>query len=129
MSAIRISDLPSASYRGSSPARAATITAPGGSVKELAQDRLNAGVRSDDDAEREVERAAGADEGAGQLQVCAGLDEDPALLLAETEHPELVVPPADDPLIFGGELLGWRELGCGHTCSNEHIRAEFVGRS
>ena len=130
VSAIRISDLPSSSSRRERfPAEAATMTAPNGSVKESAKVRLNAGAWSDDDAEREVERAAGADERAGQLQVCAGLDEDPALLLAETEHPELVVPPADDPLIFGGELLGWRELGCGHTCSNEHIRAEFVGRS
>jgi hypothetical protein len=93
--------------------------------------RVNHGERTalDDDAQREVERAACADERASQLQVCAGLDEEPALLLAEAEEPELVVPPTGDPLIFGGELVGWRKLGCGHTCSNEHIRAEFVGRS
>lgn len=126
--AIRISDLPSSSGRGS-PAEAATMTAPEGSVKEVAQGRLKAGRRSDDDAEREVKRAAGADERAGQLQVRAGLDQEPAVLLAETEEPELVVPPTGDTPILGRERVGWRELGCGHTCSNEHIRAEFVGSS
>ena len=129
MSAIRISDLPSSSCRESFPAEAATMTAPERSVKKVAQDRLEAGAGSDDDAEREVQRAAGADERAGQLQVRARLDEEPALLLTEAEEPELVVAPTGDPLVFGGELVGWRELGCGHTCSNEHIRAEFVGRS
>ena len=83
---------------------------------------------SDDDAESEVERAARTDERAGQLQVRAGLDEEPTLLLAEAEEPELVVAPAGNALILGRQLGGW-ELGCGHTCSNEHIRAEFVGRS
>ena len=130
VSAIRISDLPSSSSRRERfPAEAATMTAPSGSVKESAQVRLNAGALSDDDAEREVERAARTDERAGQLQVRTRLDEEPAVRLAEAEHPKLVVPPADDPLVFGGELVGWRELGCGHICSNEHIRAEFVGRS
>jgi hypothetical protein len=105
------------------------MTAPERSVKKVAQDRLKAGAWSDDDAEREVQRATGPDERAGQLQVRAGLDEEPALLFAEAEEPELVVAPTGDPLVFGGELVGWRELGCGHTCSNEHIRAEFVGRS
>jgi hypothetical protein len=105
------------------------MTAPERSVKKVAQDRLKAGAWSDDDAEREVQRATGPDERAGQLQVRAGLDEEPALLFAEAEEPELVVAPAGDALILGGQLVGGWELGCGHTCSNEQIRAEFVGRS
>jgi hypothetical protein len=87
------------------------------------------GVNSNDDAQREVQRAAGADERAGQLKVRARLDENPAVVLAEAEEPELVVAPARDALVLGGQLVGRWELGCGHNCSNEQIRAEFVGRS
>jgi len=76
-----------------------------------------------------VKRTAGADERARELQIRTGFHEEPAVLLPEAEKAELVIPPAGHPLILGGELVGWRELGCGHTCSNEHIRAEFVGRS
>ena len=77
-----------------------------------------------------MQRAARADERPGQLEIRTRLDEEPALLFAEPERPELVVAPADDALILGGQLVGegW-ELGCGHNCSNEQIRAEFVGRS
>jgi hypothetical protein len=95
---------------------------------------VNHGARGeaalDDDTKREVERTAGADERAGQLQVRARVDEEPAVLVAEAEEPELVIAPADDPLILVRQLVGglW-ELGCGHTCSNEQIRAWFVGRS
>ena len=129
MDAIRISDLPSASCREESPAEAATMTAREESVKKVAQDRLKAGPRSDDDAQREVEGAAGADERASQLQVRARLDEGPALLFVEAEEPELVVTPTGHPLVLGGKLVGWRKLGSGHTSSNEHIPAEFVGRT
>ena len=77
-----------------------------------------------------MQRAACADERAGELQVCARVDEEPAVLVPEAQRPELVVAPADDALILGGQLVGeGRELGCGHNCSNEQIRAEFVGRS
>jgi hypothetical protein len=38
------------------------MTAPVPSVKEVAQDRLKTGARSENDAEREVERTPGADE-------------------------------------------------------------------
>lgn len=93
--------------------------------------RVNHGARNalDDDAEREVQRAAGADERAGQLEIRARLDEEPGLVFVEAEEPELVIAPAGDALIFGGQLVGGWELGCGHNCSNEQIPAEFVFRS
>jgi hypothetical protein len=69
-------------------------------------------VNSNDDAEREMQRAACPDQRAGQLEVGAGLDEEPAVLLAEAEEPELVVPPARDTLVLGGQLVDRRELGC-----------------
>jgi len=77
-----------------------------------------------------MQRAARADERAGELQVCARVNEEPAVLVPEPQRPELVVAPTDDALILGGQLVGegW-ELGCGHNCSNEQIRAQFVGRS
>ena len=59
---------------------------------------LSRSVNSNDDAQREVQRTAGADQRAGQLEIRTGLDEQPAVLLAEAEEPELVVPPAHDAL-------------------------------
>ena len=47
----------------------------------------------EDDAKREVKRAAGADERAGQLEVGARVDEQPGVLLAEAELLVLVEPP------------------------------------
>ena len=77
-----------------------------------------------------MQRAARADERARQLEVGTRVDEEPRVLVAEAERPELVVAPADDALILGGQLVRRvRELGCGHNCSNEQIRTEFVGRS
>ena len=77
-----------------------------------------------------MERAAGPDQRAGQLQIRARVDEEPAVLITEAEQPELVVAPTDDALVLVRELVGGvRKLGCGHNCSNEQIRAEFVGRS
>lgn len=78
------------------------MTAPARSVKECAQDRLKAGASSDDDAEREVEGTACADERSGQLEIRARVDEQPAVLVAESERAELVVAPAHDALILGG---------------------------
>ena len=77
-----------------------------------------------------MQRAARADERARQLEVGTRVDEEPRVLVAEAERPELVVAPADDALILGGQLVGegWK-LGWGHNCSNEQIRAQFVGRS
>src|SRR5688572_11270502 len=70
----------------------------------------------DDDAQREMQRAAGTDERAGQLEVGARVDEEPGVLLAETELSELVETPADHALILLGQLVGgvW-VLGCGHV--------------
>lgn len=92
------------------------MTAPDRSVKELAQDRLKAGLLSDDDAECEVQWTACADELARQLQVGARVDEHPGVLLAESEQPELVEAPADDALVLERELTEGRwELGGGHV--------------
>ena len=92
---------------------------------------LPVGAGLEDDAKREVERAAGADERAGQLEVGARVDEQPTVIRAEAEEAELVETPAGDALILHGQLVDrmcW-ELGWGHTCSNDEIRAEFVGSS
>ena len=59
----------------------------------------------EDDAEREVERTARADERTGQLEVGARVDEEPGVLVAEAELPKLVETPADDALIFLGQLV------------------------
>jgi hypothetical protein len=89
------------------------MPAPGGSVKKSAQERLKPRTRLDDDAQGQVQRAACADERAGQLEVCARVDEQPAVLVAEAEKPELVETPAGDALILGGQLVReWWELGC-----------------
>ena len=58
----------------------------------------------EDDAEREMERAAGAHERAGELEICARVDQEPGLFLAEAEEPELVEAPRGDALILGGQL-------------------------
>jgi hypothetical protein len=70
----------------------------------------------DDDAEREVERAARADERARELQVGSGVDEDPRVLGFEAEEPELVEAPTDDALILERSLerLRW-VFRCRHT--------------
>ena len=47
-----------------------------------------------------MERAAGADKRSRKLQVCTGVDEEPRVLVAEAEKPELLEPPADDALIL-----------------------------
>ena len=82
----------------------------------------------EDDAKREVERAARADERAGQLEVGARVDEEPGVLLAEAELPELVETPADDALILLGQLVRWGMGARARTriCSNDEIRGEFV---
>lgn len=113
--AIRIADLPSTSCRGDAPAEAATMTASEWSVKEFAQDRLKAGVRSDDDAKREVQRAARTDQRSRQLQVCARVDEHPRVLVTEPEAAELLEAPAHDALILERVLVGRWVLRCRHT--------------
>jgi len=60
----------------------------------------------EDDAEREMERATGPDQRSGELQVRARVDEEPRVLVAEPEKPELVEAPADDALILEGQLEG-----------------------
>ena len=98
------------------PSGTGTMPAPGGSVKESAQERLKPQTRLEDDAEGEVQRAARADERAGQLEVGARVDEQPAVLVAEAQLAELVETPAGDALILDGQLVrGWWELGCGHV--------------
>jgi len=73
-------------------------------------------ARLEDDAQREVQRAARADERAGQLEIGPRVDEQPAVLGAEAEKPELVETPAGDALVFGGQLVReWWELCCGHV--------------
>jgi len=64
---------------------------------------------SADDAKRKVERAAGPHQRAGELQVGSGVDEEPRVLVAEPEEPELVEAPAHDALILERSLegLGW----------------------
>ena len=92
------------------------MTAPGGSVKKSVQERLKPRTRLEDDAQREMQRAARTDERAGQLEIGSRVDEQPAILLAEAEKPELVVAPAGDALILGGQLAReWWELCCGHV--------------
>ena len=91
------------------------MTAPEGSVKDVAQDRLKAGESSDNDAKRQMQRAAGADERTRELEVGARVDEKPRVLLAEPEESELVEAPADHALILGRQpLRGVWKLGCGH---------------
>ncbi len=59
---------------------------------------------SDDDAERQVKRAACADELTRALQVGSRVDEEPGVLLPVAEEPELIEPPADDALVLEGQL-------------------------
>ena len=90
--------------------QAVTLPAPGR--------RVNHGGRKglDDDAEREVKRAARADERARELQVGSGVDEDPRVLGFEAEEPELVEAPTDDALILERSLEGLRWVfRCRHT--------------
>jgi len=113
------------------PSGTGTMPAPGGSVKKSAQERLKPRTRLDDDAQREVQRAARADERAGQLEVCPRVDEQPAVLVAEAEKPELVETPAGDALILGGQLVRERwELGCGHVpaLTNTYARSLLAVR-
>lgn len=84
----------------------------------------------DDDAQREMQRAPRADERPGQLQVGAGVDEHPRVLVAEAEAPELLEAPSDDALILERELVGgWWMLCRRHTLYNDPGRPEFVGRT
>ena len=70
------------------------------------------GIVLEDDAEREVERAARADERARELQVGSGVDEEPRVLGFEAEEPELVEAPTDDALILERSLEGLRWVLC-----------------
>jgi hypothetical protein len=70
------------------------------------------GIVLEDDAEREVERAARADERARELQVGCGVDEEPRVLGVEAEEPELVEAPAHDLLILERSLEGLRWVLC-----------------
>ena len=62
----------------------------------------------EDDAERQVERTTRTDERARELQVGARVDEQPRVLVAEPEKPELVEAPAHDALILERSLEGLR---------------------
>ncbi len=66
------------------------------------------GIVLEDDAEREVERAARADERTRELQVGSCVDEEPRVLGVEAEEPELVEAPAHDLLILERWLEGLR---------------------
>lgn len=94
------------------PSRRGTMPAREGSVKDAARAR----TRLENDAEREVQRAAGADERTGQLEIGTRVDEEPGVFLPEAETTELVETPADDALILLRQLVGgmW-ELCCGHV--------------
>jgi len=52
-----------------------------------------------------MQRASSGDERAGELEVGTRVDEEPGVLLAEAEDPELVETPRQDALILEGELL------------------------
>ena len=103
----RMDDLPS--NRAGIPRRgAATMPAPPGSVKD--------GGASDDDAQREMQRAPGADERPRQLQVGTRVDEHPRVFVGVAEAPELLEAPADHALVLERELVrGWWMLCCRHT--------------
>ena len=62
----------------------------------------------EDDAERQVERTPRTHERARELQVGSGVDEEPRVLVAEAEKPELVEAPAHDGLILERSLEGLR---------------------
>ena len=64
------------------------------------------GAFLENDAESQMQRTPGRDERAGELEVGARVHEEPCLLLAEAEEPELVEAPGHDTLILEGELLG-----------------------
>jgi hypothetical protein len=94
--------------------------------------RVNHGVRerSDDDAEREVQRTPGADQRARQLQVGTRVDEHPRVFVTEPETAELLEAPAHHALILERELVGGWWMLCGrHTFCNERRPGEFVGRT
>ena len=57
-------------------------------------------VALDDDAERQMQRAPGADERARQLEIRARVDEHPGVLVTEPEEPELLEAPAHDALVL-----------------------------
>ena len=81
-----------------------------------ARRRVKRGIVLEDDAEREVERAARADERARELQVGSGVDEEPRVLGVEPEEHELVEAPAHDALILERSLEGLRWVfRCRHT--------------
>jgi hypothetical protein len=103
------------------------MPAPAGSVKEAAQGRLKKAPALEDDPEREVQRATRADERARELQVGAGVDEEPRVLVAEPEPTKLVEAPAHDALILERSLEGLRwVLRRRHTSFNEQTRSELL---
>jgi hypothetical protein len=61
----------------------------------------------DDDAQREIERAASADQGSRELEIGSRVHEHPRVLVGEPEEPELLEPPAHDALILEGQLVRW----------------------
>jgi hypothetical protein len=106
------------------------MTAPDGSVKKSAQGRLKPPAVLDDDAKRQMVRAARSDERARQLEIGTRVDKHPCVLVAEPEEPELLEPPAHDALILERGLIGLRwVLRRRHTCCNERNVPEFVGRT
>ena len=71
---------------------------------------------SDDDAQREVQRATGADERPRQLQISTRVDEHPRVLVTEPEAPKLLEAPTHHALILERELeRGWWMLCRRHT--------------
>ena len=69
-----------------------------------------------------MERATGPDQRSGELQVRARVDEEPRVLVAEPEKPELLEAPADDALILERQLEGlwW-------VFRRRHVQAETTG--
>ena len=57
-------------------------------------------VALDDDAQREMQRTASADDRARQLEVGPRVDEHPRVLVTESEETELLEAPTHDALIL-----------------------------
>jgi hypothetical protein len=85
------------------------------SSHEECQERLPVVGALDDDAQREMERAAGADQRARELEVGFRVHEHPRVLVGEPEEPELLEPPARDALILEGQLVRWWVFRRRHT--------------
>ena len=71
---------------------------------------------SENDSESQVQRAPGARERASEMEIRAGAGEQPRVLVAEAERPELIEAPAGNTTILEVDLfvLGMLLGGRGH---------------